>query len=140
MMGITSAATLGHFLSAAPAGVTIGDVTPLGAGLGMGMTLAGATAPATGGIGGASVLASLGASSSVGGLSVPASWSAATPAATGATLAGTGWTAAAEEGAGMSGVPGVMPGMASATGRGGYGFGAPRYGVKPTVMPKQVLV
>jgi hypothetical protein len=31
-----------------------------------------------------------------------------------------------------------MPAMASA-GRGGYGM-APRYGVKPTVMPKQVLV
>jgi PPE-repeat protein len=138
MMTISAMATLGHFMANAPAGVTISDVTPLGAGLGMGMTLAGATGPVTGGFGGASVLASLGSSSSVGGLSVPASWSAATPAATGATLAGSGWTAAAEEG-GVAAVPAGMPAMASA-GRGGYGFGAPRYGVKPTVMPKQVLV
>ncbi|WP_444543000.1 PPE family protein, SVP subgroup, partial [Mycobacterium celatum] len=28
----------------------------------------------------------------------------------------------------------------ASAGRAGYGFGAPRYGVKPTVMPKQVLV
>jgi PPE-repeat protein len=140
MMGITAAATLGHFVANAPAGVTIGDTTPLGAGLGYGTMLAGATGPAAGGFGGAPVLAGMGSASSVGGMSVPASWSAATPAGTGSTLAGTGWTAAAEEGGGMRGVPGVMPGMASAAGRGGYGFGAPRYGVKPTVMPKQVLV
>ncbi|WP_157012037.1 PPE family protein, SVP subgroup, partial [Mycobacterium celatum] len=25
-------------------------------------------------------------------------------------------------------------------GRGGFGFGAPRYGFKPTVMPKSVVV
>lgn len=126
---------LGHMLANAPFGVMVGDITPLGDGLGMGMTLAGATTPA----GGGAVLAGMGSASSVGGMSVPAAWSAATPTAeTGATLAGTGWTAAAEESAGTAGVPGVMPGMASA-GRQGYGMG-PRYGVKPRVMPKQVLV
>jgi PPE-repeat protein len=140
MMTITAAATLGHFLANAPAGVTIGDTAPLGAGLGYGTMLAGATGPVAGGFGGAPVLAGMGSASSVGGLSVPASWSAATPASAGATLAGSGWTAAAEEAGGVTGVPGVMPGMASAAGRNGYGFGAPRYGVKPTVMPKQVLV
>jgi hypothetical protein len=75
-------------------------------------------------------------------MSVPAAWSAAAPAETGATLAGSGWTAAADETAGMGGggMQGVMPGMASAGGRGGgYGMG-PRYGVKPKVMPKQVFV
>jgi PPE-repeat protein len=129
---------LGHFLAGAPFGVTLGDVTPLGAGLGFGSTLAGATAP----MGGSAALAGMGSASSVGGMSVPAAWSAAAPAETGATLAGSGWTAAADETAGMGGggMNGVMPGMASAGGRGGgYGMG-PRYGVKPKVMPKQVFV
>ena len=67
-------------------------------------------------------------------------WSAATPAepAAAAPLAGSGWTAPAEEGGGMSTVAAGMPAYASA-GRGGYGMG-PRYGVKPTVMPTKVLV
>jgi PPE-repeat protein len=128
---------LGHFIAGTPFGFTIGDATPLGAGLGFGSTLAGAQAP----IGGA-MAAGMGEASSVGGLSVPAAWSAATPATTvsEATLAGTGWTAAADEGAGMGGAPGIMPGMASAGGKSGMGFGGPRYGVKPKVMPKQVFV
>jgi PPE-repeat protein len=129
---------LGHFMSAAPLGFTIGDATPLGAGLGFGTTLAGATAPA----GGAAMMAGMGSASSVGGLSVPAAWSAATPTTTvtDATLAGTGWTAPVEEGAGMGGAPGIMPGMASAGGKAGYGMAGPRYGTKPIVMPKQVFV
>jgi PPE-repeat protein len=128
---------LGHFVGGAPFGFTIGDATPLGAGLGFGTTLAGAQAP----IGGA-MAAGMGEASSVGGLSVPAGWSAATPATTvgDATLAGTGWTAAADEGAGMGGAPGIMPGMASAGGKSGMGLAGPRYGVKPKVMPKQVFV
>ena len=35
---------------------------------------------------------------------------------------------------------GIMPGMASAGGKSAMGFGGPRYGVKPKVMPKQVFV
>jgi PPE-repeat protein len=131
---------LGHFLAGAPFGVTIGDTAPLGAGLGFGTTLAGAS---SGGFGGGATLAGMGAASSVGGLSVPAGWSAATPAAvTDATLAGSGWTAAVDEGAtGAGGAPGgIMPGMASAGGKSGYGMAGPRYGVKPKVMPKQVFV
>jgi PPE-repeat protein len=130
---------LGHFLSGAPFGVTLGDVTPLGAGLGFGSTLAGAT----GSMGGGAALAGMGSASSVGGMSVPAAWSAAAPAeSAGATLAGSGWTAAADETAGMGGggMQGVMPGMASAGGRGGGNGMGPRYGVKPKVMPKQVFV
>jgi PPE-repeat protein len=133
---------LGHFLAGAPFGVTISDTAPLGAGLGFGTTLAGATGSA-GGLGGAT-LAGMGSASSVGGLSVPAGWSAAAPgAATDATLAGSGWTAAADEaavGTGGAGMNGVMPGMASAGGKAGYGMAGPRYGVKPKVMPKQVFV
>jgi PPE-repeat protein len=131
---------LGHFIGGAPFGFTIGDTTPLGAGLGFGTTLAGATGPVGGG---AAMAAGMGEASTVGGLSVPAGWSTAAPAATvsDATLTGSGWTAPVEESAGMGGAPGgIMPGMASAGGKGGYGLAGPRYGVKPKVMPKQVFV
>jgi PPE-repeat protein len=128
---------LGHFLAGSPFGVTISDTAPLGAGLGFGTSLAGAS----GGVGSAT-LAGMGSASSVGGMSVPAGWSAAAPeAAIGeTTLAGSGWTAAADETAGMGGMNGVMPGMASAGGKSGMGMAGPRYGVKPKVMPKQVFV
>jgi PPE-repeat protein len=135
---------LGHFLAGSPFGVTISDTAPLGAGLGFGTTLAGASS-GVGGVGGAT-LAGMGSASSVGGMSVPAGWSAPTPEVAGvgdATLAGSGWTAAADETAGMGGgggMNGVMPGMASAGGKGGMGMAGPRYGVKPKVMPKQVFV
>ena len=71
---------------------------------------------------------------------MPAEWPAATPIepVAAAPLAGSGWTAPAEEGGGMTTVAAGMPAYASA-GRGGYGIG-PRYGIKPTVMPRHVLV
>ena len=135
---------LGHFLAGAPFGVTISDTAPLGAGLGFGTTLAGAGESLGGGVE-AATLAGMGSASSVGGMSVPAGWSAATPevAVGDATLTGSGWTAAVDEGAvGTSGagMNGIMPGMASAGGKGGMGLSGPRYGVKPKVMPKQVFV
>ena len=85
-------------------------------------------------------MAGMGEASSVGKLSVPAGWSAATPAepVAASPLAGSGWTAPAEEGGGMSTVAAGMPAYASA-GRGGYGMG-PRYGVEPTVMLTKLLV
>jgi PPE-repeat protein len=130
---------LGHFIGGAPFGFTIGDATPLGAGLGFGTTLAGATSPA-----GGAMAAGMGGASSVGGLSVPASWSGASPGVELASntdiRAGSGWTAPVTEGAGAGGAPGIMPGMASAGGKSGYGMAGPRYGVKPKVMPKQVFV
>jgi PPE-repeat protein len=130
---------LGHFIGGAPFGFTIGDATPLGAGLGFGTTLAGATSPA-----GGAMAAGMGGASSVGGLSVPASWSGASPGVELASntdiRAGSGWTAPVAEGAGAGGAPGIMPGMASAGGKSGYGMAGPRYGVKPKVMPKQVFV
>jgi PPE-repeat protein len=101
-------------------------------------TMVGSVMPA-GGLG-AAASASLGEASAVGGLSVPAGWSAATPASLAsstAPLAGTGWTAATEQPvAAMPGMPGAA---AAAKGAGAYGAG-PRYGVKPIVMPKQVVV
>lgn len=139
MNTIPTAVALSHTLGAAAPAAAVADVAgaPIG---GLGAVLAGSAGPASAaGFGGAPVLAGLGQATSVGGLSVPAAWSAATPAGTGsATLAGTGWTAATEE-AGVTALPAGMPSVASA-GRGGFGFGAPRYGIKPTVMPKQVLV
>ncbi|ORX19900.1 PPE family protein [Mycobacterium xenopi] len=139
MMMISAGATLGHFISNALAGVTVGDVTPLGAGLGGGI-LASSTAPAAGGYGAAPVAAGMGQASLVGSLSVPGTWSSAAPAASAAAeFEGSGWTVAPEEEMPVATVPAGMPSVASA-GRSGYGFGTPRYGVKPTVMPKTVLV
>ncbi|BBX46078.1 PPE family protein [Mycobacterium cookii] len=137
MMLASAMGTLNHFVAGAPFGITIGDVQPLGAGLGFGTTLAGATS------GGGGMVAGMGGAAEIGGMSVPAGWSAAAPAATAseATLAGSGWTSAVDEAAtGAGGAPGIMPGMASAGGKSGMGIGGPRYGVKPKVMPKQVFV
>ena len=56
-----------------------------------------------------------------------------------APLEGSGWTVASETAQPVSAMPG-MPGMAAAAkGAGAYGAG-PRYGFKPIVMPKQVVV
>ena len=130
---------LAHFMAGSAFGFTIGDATPLGAGLGFGSTLAGATSP----VGGAA-LAGMGGAGSVGGMSVPASWSSASPGVELASntdiRAGSGWTTPVTEGAGAGGAPGIMPGMASAGGKSGYGMAGPRYGTKPKVMPKQVFV
>jgi hypothetical protein len=95
-----------------------------------------------GGFGGAPILAGVGASSSVGQLSVPPGWAAGE----GAAVAGTGpvrlagWTSPTPSGAAPAGttVPAGMPAMATA-GKSG-GLGAPRYGVKPKVMPKPTTV
>ena len=70
-------------------------------------------------------------------LSVPPSWAggAGVPtASTPVTLASQSWTTAAPTTGGMG--PGIagMPAVANG-GRGGSSFGAPRYGVKPKVMP-----
>ncbi|MEB3050171.1 PPE family protein [Mycolicibacter sp. MYC123] len=91
-----------------------------------------------GGVGTAS--ASLGQAASVGGLSVPHTWAAAVPATgtPGASVAATGWTVAAHAPeAGAAGMPGV-PLAGAGQGR-NYGFAAPRYGFKPTVMARPVV-
>jgi hypothetical protein len=91
-----------------------------------------------GGVGAAPVLAGVGTGSSMGALSVPPSWAggaAALPTASApVTLAAQSWTTAAPTTGGMGPIAG-MPAVASG-GRGGVGgFGAPRYGIKPKVMP-----
>ncbi|GBE67224.1 PPE family protein [Mycobacterium sp. MFM001] len=99
-------------------GAGVAAITPLGVG------------------GGGAVTAGIGRGTLVGALSVPQSWASAAPATTPATASlVSSWTAApqaaAEEMSGMPGMPG-MP-MVGSTGR-GFGFAAPRYGFRPTVM------
>jgi hypothetical protein len=113
---------------------------------GLGMGLAGDVGPAgavggavggAGGMGAAPVLAAAGQGSSIGPLSVPPSWAggAGVPTtSTPVTLASQSWATPAPSTGGMG--PGIagMPAVANG-GRGGSTFGAPRYGVKPKVMP-----
>jgi len=111
------------------------DMGGLGAGLVGDVGPAGAVG--AGGIGAAPVLAAAGSGASIGPLSVPPSWAggAGVPAAsTPVTLASQSWTTPAPSTGGMG--PGIagMPAVANG-GRGGSSFGAPRYGVKPKVMP-----
>jgi hypothetical protein len=108
-------------------------------GAGAGLPAAAATASAgPAGVGGVPVLAGAGQASSLGGMSMPPSWTAGSATATNpapATLAGAGWTSPAPHNPPVTTMPAGVPSLAS-TARAGYGFGAPRYGVKPTVMPK----
>ncbi len=123
------------------------DIAGLGAGLAgfNGAALDGGAAgglAGAGGFGGAPVLAGMGAAQPIGQLSAPPSWAAGE----GAAVAGTGpvqlagWTTPTPSGAAPAGttVPAGMPAMATA-GKSG-GLGAPRYGVKPKVMPKPMTV
>jgi PE family/PPE-SVP subfamily C-terminal region len=108
---------------------------------------AGAALPATGSagpasVGGAPALGSVGQASALGGMSVPPSWAVGSVPATNpapAALAGAGWTSPAPQTPPVTTLPAGVPSVAS-TGRAGFGFGAPRYGVKPTVMPKPAVV
>ena len=85
-------------------------------------------------------VANVGQATMVGKLSVPPSWAGSvTPGATPVAAVQTvGWTAAAPQAGPGTIVPG-MPGMGAAA-RNSAGFGAPRYGVKPIVMPKPTAV
>ncbi|HXY66403.1 MAG TPA: PE/PPE C-terminal domain-containing protein, partial [Mycobacterium sp.] len=113
------------------------DIGGLGAGL-VGDVGPAAAVSGAGGMGAAPVLAAAGGGSSIGPLSVPPSWAAGAgvpTASTPVTLASQSWTTAGPSTGGMG--PGIagMPAVANG-GRGGVGsFGAPRYGVKPKVMP-----
>ncbi|MCV7197017.1 PPE family protein [Mycobacterium angelicum] len=129
MAGICNAVFLGH---------TVNALGPAAEG-----AIAAAPAAAAGAAGLAHsvtpMAAGMGQAAAVGGLSVPAGWSSAVPAMTvGASVAdGSGW-AIPEEGGAIAGMPG-MPGMATAA-KGSGAYAGPRYGFKPVVMPKQVVV
>jgi PPE-repeat protein len=145
--GITTGVSLGHTLAgAAVPAAAVSDVVPEAGSAGVVEgTMVRAVAP-IGGMGlGAGAMGSLGQATTVGKLSVPATWSAAAPvqaelAAATAPLEGSGWTVATEETGTAMGAPG-MPGMVGAGAKGAGAFGSgPRYGFKPIVMPKQVVV
>ncbi|OBH05097.1 hypothetical protein A5696_02810 [Mycobacterium sp. E2699] len=133
---IPTAVSLGHTLAAAAPAATSSDVVPLAGGATIG------EGSLVNSVGGAGMSAGMAEASTVGGLSVPASWSSAAPAtlaSSTAPLEGSGWTAATDAAEPVAAMPG-MPGMAGAAkGAAAYGAG-PRYGVKPIVMPKQVVV
>jgi len=113
--------------AAAPAGVD-------------GTVLTGAVAPAgAAGFGGIPMVPALGQAASVGGLSVPPSWAAgAAPAASPDAVTTAGWTTPAAQSTPVTTMPAAMPAVAT-TGK-AAGFGAPRYGVKPTVMGRPAVV
>jgi PPE-SVP subfamily C-terminal region/PE family len=105
--------------------------------------LADATAPIGSGMAGmgAMPVAAMGQATMVSNLSVPPTWAgSATPVVgtSAAPLETVGWTAAAPQAGPGTIIPG-MPGMGAAA-RNSAGFGAPRYGVKPIVMPKPTAV
>lgn len=124
--GITTAVFLQHTLNTLPAAGSAAGIGSAGA-----AAVANAVTPI-----GAGTAPLLGAASSVGGLSVPASWSAAAPAVTaGATAAeGSGWAMPEETGF-VAGAPGIAVG-----GKGAGGVAGPRYGFRPVVMPRHVVV
>lgn len=131
---IPNAVSLGHTLGTVPSiPFSLADSVAPAAG-------AGAITPGT--MVGAGAAASAGEASMVGKLSVPPGWSAAAPAtslaSSAAPLEGSGWTAAAEAEP-VTAMPGMPGAAAAAKGAGAYGSG-PRYGFKPIVMPKQVVV
>jgi len=92
---------------------------------------------------GAMPMAGMGGGTLVGNMSVPPSWGGTVTPVVGATatpLQTVGFTGAAPQAAGATGMAG-MPGMVTGgAGRSSAGFGAPRYGVKPIVMPKLATV
>jgi hypothetical protein len=111
--------------------------------------LAGTTGPAVPGMGGMGAMAGLGAmptggmggATMVGKLSVPPSWAGTVTTVSSVSPMGLqteGWTAAAPQAGTGAIIPG-MPGVGAAA-RNSAGFGAPRYGVKPLVMPKPTAV
>jgi PPE-repeat protein len=91
-------------------------------------------------LGGSAVSAGVGRATLVGAMSVPQSWAAAAPPGTSAPLMASssgGWAIAPGAGTEMTAMPGVpgMPGMPmGASGGRGFGFAAPRYGFRPTVV------
>ncbi len=138
MNTIPTAVLLTHAANGAPAAALAATSAPaVVGGWGVG-GLAGAAGPAAAtGLGGVPVLAGVGQASTVGGLSVPSSWSAAAPVTSSgpSSLTGSGWTVVQEE---AMPVPAGMPAMAIA-GK-SLAFGGPRYGFRPTVLPKVVFV
>jgi hypothetical protein len=127
-----------------PAANEGGDIAGNAAGVADGLdgtVPTGAVAPAgSAGLGGVPMLGGLGQAASAGGLSVPPSWAAgaAPAAASPGAITTAGWTAPALQSTPVTTMPAGMPSVATA-GK-AAGLGAPRYGVKPTVMGRPTVV
>jgi len=129
-----------------PAANEGGDIAGNAAGVADGLALGGtvptsAVAPAGfAGLGGVPMLGGLGQAASAGDLSVPPSWAAgaAPAAASPGAITTAGWTAPAPQSTPVTTMPAGMPSVATA-GK-AAGLGAPRYGVKPTVMGRPTVV
>ncbi|MCV7411546.1 PE family protein [Mycobacterium florentinum] len=121
--------TIGDAAAAAGAADLAASTTPMPVGMG--------------GMAGAMPVVGIGQGTLVGNMSVPPSWvgSQVTPVVgtTATPLHTVGWTGAAPQ-AGTGTPMAGMPGMVTGAGRASSGFGAPRYGVKPIVMPKLTAV
>ncbi|MGH3563008.1 MAG: PE/PPE C-terminal domain-containing protein, partial [Mycobacterium sp.] len=137
----------GNAVGGGAAGTGIGALLmpggPLSALGGLGGGVSGAAGAASAAAGSVStttpaVSAAMGQARLVNSFSAPQSWAAATPATAGtAALPASGWAVAPETNS-VAAMPGGIPGAGA--GRGGFGFGTPRYGSKPTVMPRPVMV
>jgi PPE-repeat protein len=132
-------AVAGQGFGSANPGLFAGAITPA-AMSGAGLAHAGSAIGSLGSssLGGSAVSAGMGRATLVGAMSVPHSWAAATPGTGSPVGAAEGWAihpgAGLEEPAGMAGMPG-MPGMPmGGSGGRGFGFAAPRYGFRPTVV------
>lgn len=94
------------------------------------------------GLGAMPVTVGVGQASSIGAMSVPPSWAAGAPAAVtpaAATMPVANWAGPTAHAGQVNTLPAGLPSAASGQ-RGGLGIGAPRYGVKPTVMPTPTVV
>jgi hypothetical protein len=139
VVGVTSGGLLTALTG--PAAAASSDIGGLGTALAGDVSPAAGAAAGAGGIGAAPVLASAGAGSSIGPMSVPPSWAggagAGIPAGSApVTLASQSFAAGAPTAGGVptNGIAG-MPAVANGGRGSGSSFGAPRYGVKPKVMP-----
>ena len=129
--GVQIAKSAGMLGGAAPAAAApaLGGLGGLGGALGGGGAAAGA------GAGAHAISAISGGAGSVGKLAVPASWIGGAPAAAPHGVQLVSSVSAAPEAAAGSG--NLLGGMPLAGGRSGFGNGlGPRYGFKPTVMPR----
>jgi PPE-repeat protein len=143
---VTSAfGDIGFLAVAGQAGSGLNPALLSGAAAPAAMSTVGHIAPAIGSLGSPGVVsAEMGRAALVAKVSVPQSWAATAPAATQpvGTLpaAAEGWAippgAGLEEMAGTPGMPGVPAIPPGSLGTRGYGFAAPRYGFKPTVIAR----
>ena len=133
-MSTAGGSALGTGLGAALSpGGALGALGALGGGLSSGVSSAFGVSSVT-----PTVSAGMGQASLVGtSFSAPASWAAATPGSAAITSAPGGWAVPAETHNNMASMPPPVP---TGAGRPGMNYGTPRYGFRPKVMPKPMVV